>query len=348
MAATCKFELFHTSLQPPKRIAEVSTAATQGPSKLPRATDISVDSTPRAVSRPSAASLPLLSDVEVCVYRYTCEAGDIWSQFHDKPGVPLFQLQIVHDCQRSITRYMRNTFGDFLAKQDAESIVPKSLAGLEEAAGVKLVVADRPDSEDTGFVHWRVVFYSSDASNLMLLLDDWFQDRLSQLSPANPVKIKVHMHWGVDLTGIKDMLVYDHYEFEEPAATLPHGIFEAQPVNGKKRVTLNLQFTGEDSVDLVITGNTWPFKDRMDEFGIRGGWQADGQSDKRQYYRVRQGISADEAHADEFVDMIQKVFRHLALHVVIDGNVSEGTPAAAFVTRLKSVPNLFFGTIRGK
>ena len=49
-------------------------------------------------------------DLNVCIYRYTDQASDLWDLFHGKSDVPLFQVQIAHEVQRSITYQMQLLF----------------------------------------------------------------------------------------------------------------------------------------------------------------------------------------------------------------------------------------------
>ena len=85
--------------------------------------------------------------LNVCIYRYTDQASDLWDLFHGKSDVPLFQVQIAHEAQRSITYQMKESFNDFLSSaKDADDTMPATVQELETAAGVKLIVSDR-----TGF-----------------------------------------------------------------------------------------------------------------------------------------------------------------------------------------------------
>ena len=44
--------------------------------------------------------------LNVCIYRYTDQASDLWDIFHGKDDVPIFQVQMSHEAQRSITYQM--------------------------------------------------------------------------------------------------------------------------------------------------------------------------------------------------------------------------------------------------
>ena len=84
------------------------------------------------------------------------------------------------------------------------------------------------------------------------------------------MQVVIHPHIGVDLAGLVDDFPCERYVINEPAARLPLHVFEAQPVAGKRITVLNLQLKGDNEVDLLITGHTWPFRARLDAFGIAG------------------------------------------------------------------------------
>eukprot|EP00973_Karenia_brevis_P023018 3170946-Karenia_brevis.AAC.1 len=88
------------------------------------------------------------------------------------------------------------------------------------------------------------------------------------------MQVVLHPHTGIDVSTLVlgDDLLYEHYVINEPTARLPLHIFGAQPVVGKKITVLNLQLKSDSEVDLLITGNTWPFRDRLDAFGITRGY----------------------------------------------------------------------------
>ena len=108
------------------------------------------------------------------MYKITDEAGDVWEAFQGKDEVPLWQIQLDHPQQRSITFSMRDSFNDFL--RSAGDGVPSTLQEIERSAGVRLVIADRADPEEVGYIQWRPAFYVAGCiKNFLYLLDNWFQ-----------------------------------------------------------------------------------------------------------------------------------------------------------------------------
>ena len=194
------------------------------PSKLPRASEISVEQGPRPILAPKR--LPVTAPVDVCIYRVTELASDLWDLLQGR-DVALFQVQIRHEAQRAITFDVRNSFNDFLrAAHKQNPHIPNNLAELERACAIRFIVTDRADPDDVGFVQWRTAFYCTDLPNFLLLLDIFFKYKEKQMT--QPFQIVVHPHVGMAVS-LSD-LEYKHYARQEPKEVLPLHIFEAQPV----------------------------------------------------------------------------------------------------------------------
>ena len=278
----------------------------------------------------------------VCIYRYTDQASDLWDLFDGKDDVPLFQVQINHEARQSLTFQMRDSFNDFLASaKDDNGTMPANVQQLEAVAGVKLVVGDPVDPEKVGFQPWRVAFYCTDALNFLCLLDGWFQYKAQQIAREQPVQVVLHSHVGIDLSGL-DGLSYEHYVINEPAVQLPLHIFDAQPVVGKRITVLHLQISNDSEVDLVITGQTWPFRARLDAFGIASGYKQEENGEARRYYRVWRQIDVAGGGASRFMEMLGTVFKNVALRVTLDAQPVPDTHVAAFIDKMRQVPSLFF------
>ena len=75
-------------------------------------------------------------------------------------GVPLYQVQIDPQAQRAITFQIRDAMNDFLRQlHDVDATMPGTCQELERQLGVRIVVCDRQDPEEVGFVQWRPAFY---------------------------------------------------------------------------------------------------------------------------------------------------------------------------------------------
>ena len=233
--------------------------------------------------------------------------------------------------------------------KDDDGVMPANVQQLEAAAGVKLVITDRADPESVGFQQWRVAFYCTDALNFLRLLDGWFQHKEKQIAREQPVQVVIHPHIGIDMSGFGEDFSYENYVINEPTARLPLHVFEAQPVIGKRITVLNLQFGSNDSlIDLLINGHTWPFRARLDAFGIAGGYTEGEGGEARRYYRVWKQIDVAGEDANRFMDMLDTVFKKMALRVTLDATPVVDSPVAAFIDKLREVPSLFFASLPQK
>lgn len=123
-----------------KRVAE---SAASGTPKIPKVSEITIE----AVPKPSATlkRKPAVAPVQVVIYKYTADAGDCWEIFKGD-NVPLWQVQIEHGAQRSITFRLREAFEDFLRSANtSDETLPATVADLEKAAGIRLVIGDHKD-----------------------------------------------------------------------------------------------------------------------------------------------------------------------------------------------------------
>ena len=124
-----------------KRVAE--SAASGTPSKIPKVSEITIETGPKPSATPKRK--PAVAPVQVCIYKYTADAGDCWETFKGD-NVPLWQVQIEHGAQRSITFRLREAFEDYLrSAKTTDDALPVSLAELEKVAGIRLVIGDQKD-----------------------------------------------------------------------------------------------------------------------------------------------------------------------------------------------------------
>ena len=127
-----------------KRPAEAA-ASGGSPYKIPKVSEITIEAGPKPSAAPRRR--PQIAPVQVCIYKYTNDAGDCWETFKGD-NVPLWQVQIDHNAQRSITFRLREAFEDFLRSANAsDSTMPTTVADLEKAAGIRLVIGDQKDNQ---------------------------------------------------------------------------------------------------------------------------------------------------------------------------------------------------------
>ena len=180
-------------------------------------------------------------------------------------------------------------------------------------------------------------------SNFLYLLDDFFVFKERAMAKERPFEVHVYPHTGVAIE-VADFQ-YEHYVFNEPAATLPLGIFDAQPVATKRIIVLHIQPESPDTLSILVSGNTWIFRSRLDSHGVAGAYFAeDGNEEKRKYYRVMKHIDVSEASQRQRVlQMVgEQVFKNLAIRVVLDSVPEQDTGVAAFVEQLREISSLHF------
>jgi len=343
-APRARFSLAATTSGKKRTLEDVSACAHP---KVPKASELSIEIGARPARAPQR--LPESAPVVVAIYKITDKAGDVWSQFEDTDAA-LWQVQIKHDARPCAIFDTVRSFNDFLkSAHDEEASVPCTLTDLQRDAGIKLVVADGQDSEGVGYIQWRVAFYVAGEdsvkplNNFMLLLDDYWKFKAKAM--ARELEIHLHPHVNVDITGVWDDLAYANYTLEEPAKTLPMGVFDAQPVVGRRIITLHIQPETQDVLSLLVAGNSWNFRSRLDAHGVSGAYfNEDGNEEKRVYYRLMKDVNASEAVQKERVLHLlgDRVLNNLAVRVVLDKEVEDDTHVKAFVDELRELPNCHF------
>ena len=61
------------------------------------------------------------------------------------------------------------------------------------------------------------------------------------MAREQPFEVHMHPHVNVDIADVWDELEYGHYTLQEPEASLPLKIFEAQPIGNRRVITLNVR-----------------------------------------------------------------------------------------------------------
>ena len=324
-----------------KKRAQACTSADPRPLKLPKASEISIEQGTRPTQAPRR--LPVTAPVDVCIYRVTEAASDLWDLLQGQ-DYPLFQVQIHHESQRAITFDVRNSFNDFLrAAHRQDPRISSNLSDLERTCGVRLIVTDRADPDDVGFIQWRTAFYCIDLANFLLLLDGFFKYKEQQMT--QPVQVVIHPHVEIDVSLVD--LDYKHYALQEPRKVLPLHIFEAQPIARKRITWLHIQVESEHMISVVIAGDTWPYRKRLDDIGVSGGYAG---SENRTYYRVWKNINVShDEDKHKFMRMLgEDVFKKLCMRVTLDTDPIANTSVQRFIEELNDQPSLFFTSIPKK
>jgi len=328
-----------------KRASEDTSATNLRPAKLtkaPKAAEIFIETGPKPTLAPKR--LPVNAPVDVCIYRVTEQASDLWEMLQGRDD-SLFQIQMRHEQQRAITFDLRNNFNDFLrAAHKQNTSMPSNLAELERSCGIRLIVTDGADPDDVGFIQWRVAFYCIDLRNIFFLLDGFF--RYKEKQTTQPFQVIIHPFLGIDIS-LAD-LEYQHYVLKEQTSLLPLHIFEAHPVARKRITSLNIQIESASVFNAIITGDTWPYRKRLDSIGVGGGYhtQEDESKENRKYYRVWKHINVnDQNDTDKFMSMLcEDVFKKLSMRVTLDAIPEPDSDVQKYIDVLRSQPFLFFAT----
>ena len=100
--------------------------------------------------------------------------------------------------------------------------------------------------------------------------------KMKQLDENVQVQIHQHATQHVDQEFVRS-LNYEHYSLlsVDDDSELPLKWYESQPVIGKKLVTMVIQVEDEKSCSVLWGGNTWAFRQALDENGVSGAYFED-------------------------------------------------------------------------
>ena len=111
-------------------------------------------------------------------------------------------------------------------------------------------------------------------------------------------------------------------------------------------ITLNFQPSPDgEHVSLVLSGNTWAFRQRLDALSVSGTYHStsdEGDSAKTYFRVLRDLAAADPDTKQKMADLLGKAcFKGLALRSTVSGEEPvRGTPAAIFLATLRENPQL--------
>ena len=260
-----------------KRPAQENASPQQAVRKIPKVSEMKP-----AEPRPQRATTN--APVVICVYPVTDCAGDLWAQFKDS-NEKLWQVQVDHDARPSISVNIRRSFEEYLkeAAQGGGTTEIDTIQKLQSEAGIKLTMTGKDDNDSLGcFVQYRIGWYiagDTDALvNFFLLFDGYLQYKQKQFARAQPFEVKIHPYTDVDLSGAEEKMSYEPIEFKEPTRDLPLKWYECHPVIGNKILCFHLEPEDANTVHLVITGNTWLYRDELERNGILGARGAAGEA----------------------------------------------------------------------
>lgn len=87
----------------------------------------------------------------ICIYKVTDKASDIWSIFENCASTKLWQIQFDHNARRSMFFQFGNTLDEFLTQKSVNNEnYPKNKEELLTKGGVKLLYSQKEDPENVG------------------------------------------------------------------------------------------------------------------------------------------------------------------------------------------------------
>ena len=298
---------------------------------------------PKAASIGHNSKLPGEAVIEFSVQPYTQKASDVIQSF---PGDPLWQIQLKHDSRPLVTSRILASFGTYLTHLHAtDPSMPDSLQSLR-SQGIILVITAADDPESIGWVPWRIAFYSlgdvADLKNTLLLLDSYFSWRRDHPQEGDlpiPQPMKVDLCVPSSLRNQAWTGFENHVTLHSPARYDP---FQAGPPAGKHVLQCSLEFHANGtSMNAVFFGQTYPFKDALEQANVYGARTAEDQGG--QYVRVLQNVNiAEEAQRVFFLNnLLSEVFHGLVMLVRISTKPPESSLAEDFLGLLRDQPQIF-------
>ena len=94
---------------------------------------------------------PDVAPLNMCIYKVTDNAGDVWSKFKDCTMTKLWQIQFDHNAIPSISYQLGNVLDEFLKeKSSANEEYPKNRDELFRDGGVVLKFSNSNDPDNAG------------------------------------------------------------------------------------------------------------------------------------------------------------------------------------------------------
>ena len=305
---------------------------------IPRASDLVIQEGPTPPERTTREVIA--APVLVAIFKTTNVAGDLWAPFEGTQA-ELYQIQIHQDekARPNVLFDFQRAFDSFLLKmKKSDDCMPSSVKELE-TIGIKFINSKPDDPDNVGVVPWRKAFYvagepeSKPASNFLMLLDDFWKYKAAELS--HEFKVFLHPHTSADISDAWDDLAYPAYSFEDPTSKLPLKFWEAWPVVGKRIVSMYIQTTNENGVDILFGGHTYPFKARFDAQGVRGG------TANNVYFRKLENVDiGDEGQLRELTNILgSAVLNNLSIRIVLDHDPKPDSNLSSLVALLDRMDN---------
>jgi len=125
------------------------------------------------------------------------------------------------------------------------------------------------------------------------------------------------------------LITPDRRDIEEQWVFLRRGLLARRPRLYQK--------SQPREISLVLTGNTWNFRDDLEKAGVSGARNENGG-----YYLFLKNIDVADADSKHMIWGNIDILHKQAARVVVDPEPEEGTLVADFLAELKEMPCLYF------
>lgn len=275
--------------------------------------------------------------VVMAIYKVTDQAGDIIEIGCESDSV--YQVQLDHTSRRSVVTDIRAEFSAFLHSGHATyNVLPSNFAELQRA-GIKLVVSDGSDPDGVGYKLRRVAFYvvgnETSLTALLCMLFDFVVYK-ARRHARKLYDVYVYPYIGINVKDFDD----EHVILHAPSKDLPMGIFDAMPAVGNRVVILMLHRRSDDTIDIVLKGNTWAYRDRLHAFGMFGDLYHE--CGIRWFLPTLQ-MNLQNGGKERVWNLLgDGVFKGLSMRVEVRSDFVPGTIVHALVSDMRALPQLHF------
>ena len=141
---------------------------------------------------------------------------------------------------------------------------------------------------------------------------------------------------GIDLANLAENLNYTPLHVSEPTKELPLKWYEAHPVVGNKILTFHIEVVDDKKIHVVITGNTWVFRDELERHGVLGS------RDGARYCRFLKDIDCTDSDMKQQILSLVDILRQQNVRVQVSPAAEPGSEVAAFLDELNALPQFHF------
>ena len=227
--------------------------------KMPRAPSAAQSVATNAASSYNGVR-PWTAPVITSIRPYGLDAVSLWPAA--APDDALWQLQITHDAQDSVTKHLFHEMDAFLVDLNhRDPTAPASVRGLETDRGVKMVFT-RPDAAEAwiGYRSQRIAFYVAapdmgGPNYFLWILDSFLLARLSARRAEDMSEFQWQIHAREGIVVDDSALVYPDVRVIDSlsAGAMPHMVTDAWPPSAPEhRSMLQLVLRLEDASCTVL------------------------------------------------------------------------------------------------